>query len=350
MTRGCRGTKLASEGGVTRVIVFRFAGLAIGALVACSAAFPGAVSAPLPSVDIAEPDRGVPDHDDDPAVVLVESASTPACAGALLAPDVVLTAWHCIADFGLTSSGSPSCAGSPTALDPGAIHVLVGATAPAAVERAGARAVVAPGPTANPCDADVALLLLDQPIDDIAPLAVSATGAAQGEHVRTVGFDDAGAGAGLTRFLRDHVPVVATTASAFDVYEAACTSGCGGPALDETTGAVVGVASRWSPAAGGTTAADVYLRADAFLGLVQQALARSTAAPASAGDKSRQSALKGPADMGSACQAGADCAAAACATVGKQRYCTRRCSASDACPTHYRCEETTGGQTVCIED
>jgi hypothetical protein len=335
---------------VASVIVVCFAGLAVGAPLACSAAFAGSVSAAVPSVDIAEPDRGVPDRDDDPAVVLVESASLPACAGELLAADVVLTAWHCVADFGLTPSGSPSCAGPPVALDPASIRVLVGSSAAAAVERAGARAVVTPGPAADPCHADVALLLLDEPIDDIVPLVVSATGAAQGDHVRTVGFDDAGPGGGLTRLLRDHVPVVATTASVFDVYEAACTAGCGGPALDEATGAVVGVASRGSPAAGGATAADAYLPADAFLGLAEEALARSTAAPTSASAASRRSALKGPADLGAACQAGSDCAAGACATAGERRYCTRRCSATDACPSHYRCEETTGRQTVCIED
>jgi hypothetical protein len=229
------------------------------------------------------------------------------------------------------------------------VRVLVGGDSVSAVERARARAVITPGPGEDPCLADIALLLLDQPIDDIAPVLVHPTGAAQGAHLRTVGFQPAGPGGVATRFLRDHVPVVATTPTMIDVYEDGCAAGCGGPALDESTGEVVGVASRSVPANGAVAAFDAYVRTDAFLGLVGEALARSTAAATSASSVSLQKANKAPADMGSACAGGVDCAAGACVTAGAQRYCTRRCSPDDACPTHFRCEDTTQGAKVCIE-
>jgi hypothetical protein len=309
----------------------------------------------LPSVDIAEPVRGVPDHGDDPAVVLVQSVEGPPCAGVLLAPDVVLTAWHCTGVLGSSSASFlcpdvPTGAGDPPATSPpSAVHVLVGGDEASAVERARARAIVAPSASDDLCLADIALLLLDESIDDIAPVVVQATGAAQGDHVRTIGFQPAGADGVATRFLKDHVPVVATAVTLLDVYEGACAGGCGGPALDESTGDVVGVASRWVPADGAAVAADAYIRTDAFLGLVDDALARSTAAATSASNASLQKANKGPPDMGSNCSAGADCAAGACVTDGPHRYCTRRCSADDACPTHFRCADTTSGSTVCVQ-
>jgi trypsin-like peptidase len=327
--------------------------LASALLAGCAAApIPGGG---LPSVDIAEPVRGVPDHGDDPAVVLVQSANGPPCAGVLLAADVVLTAWHCTGISG-SSSASFRCpdvmaaSGDPASTPPSSVRVLVGVDAASAVERARARAIVAPAPSDDLCLADVALLLLDQSIDDIAPLLVQATGAAQGGHVRTVGFQPAGSDMVATRFLKDHVPVVATSPTVLGVFESECGGGCGGPALDESTGDVVGVASRWVPSDVASAAGDDYTRADAFLGLVGQALARSTAAATSASSTSLQRAHKGPPDMGSNCAGGADCAAGACVSDGALRYCTRRCSPGDPCPTHFRCADTTSGSTVCVED
>jgi hypothetical protein len=337
-------------------ILHRVFPLASTSLVACTAqAVPGPGGPRLPSVDIAVPVHGVPDRGDDPAVVLVESGAALPCAGVLLAADVVLTAGHCAAAPGSGSSfqcaSVQSSSGTlfPMPLPPSSLRVLVGGDAISAVERARARAILTPSPGQDGCLADIALLLLDQSIDDIAPVLVHPTAAAQGDHLRTVGFEPAGAGGVVTRFLKDHVPVAATSPIALDVYEDGCAAGCGGPALDESTGEVVGVASRWVPADGALAPFDEYVPTDAFLGLVGEALARSTAAATSASGVSLQKADKAPADMGAACAAGVDCAAGACVTDGAQRYCTRQCSADDACPTHFRCEDTSEGSTVCIE-
>jgi hypothetical protein len=337
--------------------VRRFPRLASALLVACSGAIPGMGGSGLPSVDIAEPVRGVLDRGYDPAVVVVQSSAVPWCAGVLLAGDVVLTALHCVASFGSPATAPPSqCSSAQPGSDPllpppvslPSVRILVGADAASAVERARARGLVTPqGP--NPCLADIALLLLDQPIDDIAPVHVRGTGAAQGDHLRTVGFQPEGTDALATRILKDHVPVMGTSSTGFDVYEDGCAGGCGGPALDESTGEVVGIASRWAPANGGVGPFDAYIQVDAFLDLVGEALARSAAAATSASAAALQKANKSPADLGAGCESGADCAAGACVTEGSQRYCTRRCSAHDACPTHFRCDETSERSTVCIK-
>jgi len=323
---------------------------ASSSLFACAAqAIPGSGAPSLPTVDIVEPVRGVPDRDDDPAIVLVASPAPLTCAGVLLAPDVVLTAWHCVGAPGPASALPSSCTSSPVLRPPSSLRVLVGADGASAVERARARAIVAPGAGADPCSADLALLVLDQTIDDIEPVPVDPTGAAQGDHLRTIGFQPAGQGRVVTRFRREHVPVIGTTSTGLQVDEAACSGGCGGPALDESSGEVVGVASRWMLPEPGGAGFDAYVAVEPFLALVGEALAASAAAVANAPSASLQKATKGPTDMGAPCSGGSDCAAGACVTDGDQRYCTRRCSSHDACPTHFKCEETSEGQTVCIE-
>ena len=77
---------------------------AIGAgVLACSGelgAPPGAL-AQAPVAEVVAPVAGVPDRGSDPAVVAVESAGAVVCAGALVAPDVVLTARHCVTTGGV---------------------------------------------------------------------------------------------------------------------------------------------------------------------------------------------------------------------------------------------------------
>jgi hypothetical protein len=269
-----------------------------------------------PSVDVALPPRGVADRGDDPAVVALDVEGNRACAGVLIAPDVVLTSGGC----------APA--------SPQAVRVFVGERTPTAVERARAQRVFRP-PGGQP---DVAALLLDASIDDVAPLPVRTTGAAAGGHARTVGY------AGGARIVRDHVAVLATSARAFDVAETACEAVGGGPALDETSGAVVGVLASGAPSCVPRSGRDVYARADAALPMIAQALALGSRPPGSGTAKTH----KGPVDMGAACARGADCAAGVCATYAGARYCSRACGAHDACPTHFKCMATLEGGMACV--
>ncbi|HLK39876.1 MAG TPA: trypsin-like serine protease [Polyangiaceae bacterium] len=300
-----------------------------------------------PRVDVAEPVAGVADRGGDPAVVAIDVAGRAICTGALLAPDVVVTARHCVSPD--LAGSCPDVAGD---LAPSSLRVLVGEDTGSAVEGARGRALFVPDGDAV-CGADVALLALDRPIDGIRTLAVRPTGAAQGARLRTVGYEPyGGVGLGAVKIVRDHVRVVDTTDRELRIAERAVEVGGGGPALDETSGEIVGVVSR----AAGADGTNVYTRTDAFLSLVAQALAQGSPAP-SAGQKAR----KGPADMGARCALGADCAAGVCVTVGDKEYCSRPCAAADRCPAHFRCErgvaegagrnDSTGSSSVwaCVE-
>jgi hypothetical protein len=305
----------------------------------------------VPSADIVSPATGVADRGFDPAVVVIASPSpspSPSCAGALVAPDVVLTALHCVMltaepiDCALHRDAAIGAA-SPALRAPASLRVLVGEDESSAVERARGRGIVVPD-GATVCRADIALLLLDQGIDGIAPLVVRATGVAQGDHVRTVGFAAGGAG---PKLLRDHVPIVGVEAGAMELAELVSGNG-GGPALDETTAEIVGVASR-DATRDVAIGADVYTRMDAFLPFVASAVAQSRSAPGIGADVAKVE--KGPADMGAGCAAGADCAAGVCVSVPSPpaRYCSRACGAVDRCPARFRCVRSAQGAEVCVK-
>jgi hypothetical protein len=227
------------------------------------------------------------------------------------------------------------------------VTVLTGDDLATSVERAHARSILLPA-IDDICAADVALILLDEAIDDVAPLAVRRTGAATGDRVRTVSFRaPPGAGpsaGGFIKVLRDHVLVTTTSSVAFEVRE---DSGelTGGPALEEASGEVLGVASRRLPTS--VSSGTGYMRADAFLSLLESALADSAfGGPGTSAGLLKS--LKGPADLGANCAGAADCAAGACVTLGASRYCSRTCDAHDRCPAHFRCEPGGGGVLVCV--
>ena len=303
-----------------------------------------------PAADVASPPPGVADRGADPAVVAVDFGGAAPCAGALLAPDVVITALHCVS----LSTAATDCASRPDAsLDAGgaralraaaSIRVLAGDGAGGLVERARGREIRAPavpGPGSAPgvssCDADVAMLLLDQGVAGVAPLAVRATGAARGDHVRSVGLR---AGA---KVVREHVAVLDSAPTNLEVGEDVMGEG-GGPALDEDTAEIVGVASR-----GDGPGRDVYTRADVFLSLVEGALDDSRSAGGVSSDVAKVE--KGPLDMGGACLAGSDCAAGVCVSApgAVAQYCSRTCGTGDRCPTGFRCVKSAGGAQVCEE-
>jgi hypothetical protein len=244
------------------------------------------------------------------------------CAGALIAPDIAMTASACV----------------PSPVTTLRVLVVVGGDRLAdTVERARAYALLE-----NPAPTGIAFVLLDEPIDEIAPLSIRATGVAQGAHVRTVGFAATG------KVVRDHVAVVGSNEGAFDVDEAACLAARGSPALDESTGEVVGVLASAGVDCVPRSGRDVYERADRALPSLAQ-LAQTLARAGGGTAKGAARTKKGPIDMGAACLHGADCAAGACVSHGGAEYCSRSCDGNDVCPAHFQCKNTQENAMVCVE-
>jgi V8-like Glu-specific endopeptidase len=308
--------------------------------------------------------HGVPDRGRDPAVVAIDIGGRALCTGSLVAPNVVLTARHCVArttEVVECPATAPQVGSNYAA---SSLHVIVGDDASTGRDVARGLHILAPDAWAL-CGADIALIILDQPVDGVGPLRVRRSGVAKGDHVRAVGYgrpSDASQVAGV-KLLRDHVRVLEISASEFQVGEATCNGDSGGPALDDSTGEIVGVVSRGGPSCDGPDVRNIYTRADVFLPLIDEALRRA-AEPNDAGDadagvetiadagKKKDAGASGHTpvtDMGAGCDTGADCSAGVCVSEHGRRYCSRTCGSGDRCPTHYGCTKATSDVTVCVQ-
>jgi V8-like Glu-specific endopeptidase len=340
--------------------------LAAVVLGACAsqAPAPSPASASQVQVDQTEIVSGVDDSGRDPAVVALDVGADSLCSGTLIAPDVLLTARHCVSVTSDTIVCPPTGPQVTSERPPSSLRVLSGDNVATAHEVArGAAILVPPGDAI--CDADIALVLLDQGVD-VDTLDVSATAVVAGDHVTAVGYGRRADGDPPgTKLLREHVEVLSVTAAEFLVGEATCQGDSGGPALDETSGEIVGVVSRGGPTCDGPGAHNVYTRTDVFQSLIDEALSMSVydteastddggATDAGKKKKPKKDAGKSspPSDMGDPCTSAADCGAGVCvtsATSPPTHYCSRSCGTGDRCPDHYHCTVTGPSQKVCLQ-
>jgi hypothetical protein len=257
--------------------------------------FAGALS--LLSVTCSRPPPATPwsAHDAARGVVAVatrhpDDGSMTLCSGALVAPNLVLTARHCVSR---SLTATPACdtrgeshngdhLGADE--DPASIAIYTGTHVDVGYDEPVAYASKTIHPTTRVlCDSDVAFLVLDRPLDGVQSLAMRLDAPVQeGDYIVPVGFGGGFVGDIGTRVPRDATQVLAvgpghnrSTGAVlgpreFEVDEATCRGDSGGPALDVRSGEIVGVVSRGRSCF--TDGNHVYTRIDAYAQLAHQAL------------------------------------------------------------------------------
>lgn len=219
------------------------------------------------------------------------------CSGALVAPNLILTARHCVSR---AVTATPSCDARGRShngdhlaedVDPSSIAIYTGSHVRPDVDVPVAHAVRTLHPTGQVlCDADVAFLVLDRPIPGANVLSMRLhAGVEAGDAIMPVGFGGGPQNVVGMKVARTKSTVLATGPSAnaatgavlgpreFEVDRATCRGDSGGPAIDVTTGEIVGIVSRGGSCS--ATGNHVYTRVDAYKRLAQAAFTAAEREP-----------------------------------------------------------------------
>ncbi len=308
------------------------------------------------------------------------------CSGSLIAENLVLTARHCVSQtvgegVSCSSSGKPLSGTGGVSGDylPKQLAVLIGPTIDLSgggfnPKFAAVGTQIFHTSVDNLCNNDIALILLDHKIAGakLAQLRLDAPPVA-GELMTAIGWGVANNTTSQipSRRTRKDIPVVKVGPAnlgvngglgphEFAIGEGICSGDSGGPAVAQTTGAVIGVVSRGgngaaadpnNPAAScvNTTAADgttykasnFYTRIDGFPDLLATAFQAAGAEPWLEGQPDPRKAK-----FGEPCDGPDACRTALCIGVGAGTQCSQTCDTATPCPTGYGCVSA-GTQSVC---
>lgn len=245
-----------------------------------------------------------PDADDGVLAVRIDRpGGTSVCSGSLIAPNLVLTARHCITamyvedNIRCTADGTlemPSGGQLGDPVDPESVTVYLGARPSTdgnsglpGGEPSGVGAQIVTSTWPNVCRDDVALVVLDREVSaPIVPLDLT-TQVTKATRISSIGY-------GLTessmpgelwspRKRRDNVAVkyIDSLPNTFGVGRAVCQGDSGGPAIDSLTGGIVGVYSLGFPgvdlnACSSDNALNYYARLGAYETLLREGFEAAT--------------------------------------------------------------------------